>query len=129
MAAGNTHRSGDVEYDGKLLYMISGGATSANSTQRLARWVAPCDGTMEVQVNITTLFSNAAAVFRVGTIADTDSHLDDYSLTNVVAGWYDLTHNALMLSRTVTKGTVYVVELTNADTTGVLDFSIVVDPT
>lgn len=128
MSRAKTHRSGDVEYDGKMLFAISGGATSANSTQRLARFVAPCDMDLNVLVTITTLFSNAAATFRVGLISDTDSLLDDYDLTDVAAGIYDLTRDPLMVSRRVTRGQVVVVELTNADTTGVLDFTIVGEP-
>ena len=129
MAAGKTHRSGDVDYDGKVIDIVKGGATSANSTQKLSRWVAPCDGTIEnVLVTITTVFTNAAARLRIGPIADTDGLLDDYVLTNVVAGSYDLSRDALMVSRAVTKGTAYVVELTNSDTTGEIDYTVVVVP-
>jgi len=128
MSRSTQYRTSAAEYDGKLPYVVSGGATVSNGTQNIIRFTAPCDGYVEAfNVTVNTLASHANAAIAFGSLADPDSHLDDYDLTNIAAGAYDLVSDALMLNRNITKGTTYVVQLTSGDTTGVIDASIVIN--
>lgn len=129
MSRSTTHRSSDVAWDGKKLSEYSGGGVSVNGTLQLRRWVAPCDGTIvSIGLNVGTTPTNAAAALQIGTLADPDSHLDDYDLTDHATGFVELIANALTLETEVTKGTVYVIGFVNADTTGEIDVSVIVEP-
>lgn len=129
MSRSTTHRSSDVEYNGKNLAEFFGGLVSANATTRFMRFVAPCDGTIkEFLLGVIVSPTNAAAVIRMGTYDDTDSHLDDKNIQNLAIGSYDMLSDALFVNKEVTRGRMYVVELTNADTTGELAVTIVIEP-
>lgn len=131
MSRNTTHKSGEVAFDGKLLYTLAAGLVSANATTRFFRWVAPCDGTIIVaNMGVIVQPTNAAAVVRIGLYSDTDSHLDDKNIQNIGAAGtiVDLLADALFVLKTVNKGDILVMELTNADTTGELAFTIVVEP-
>lgn len=129
MSRATTHRSSDVEYNGKHLYTVTGGLVSANATTRFMRFVAPCDGTIrEFLLGVIVTPTNAAAVIRMGTYNDTDSHLDDKNIQNLAIGVTDMLGDALFVDKTVSKGEMMVVEFTNADTTGELAVTIVIEP-
>lgn len=131
MSRATTHRSSDVEYNGKHLQEYFGGLVSANATTRFMRFVAPCDGTIvAARLGIIVMPTNAAAVIRIGLYSDTDSHLDDKNIQNIAAAGsdVDLLSDPLFVLKTVNKGDIIVVELTNADTTGELAVTLVVEP-
>lgn len=131
MSRNTTHKSGEVSFDGKLMYALQAGVVSANSTQRIFRWVAPCDGTIIVaKMGVIVQPTNAAAVVRIGTYDDTDSHFDDKNVQNIGAAGtiVDLLADALFVLKTVNRGQILVIEHTNADTTGELAFTIVIEP-
>lgn len=129
MSRSTTHRSGDVAFNGEKLSEYGGGGTSINGTLQLARWVAPCDGEMvSVGLNVETQPTNAAAALQIGTIADPDSHLDDYDLTNHATGFIELIADALMIETSITKGESYAVNFVNADTTGAVSVTVIVEP-
>lgn len=129
MSRSTTHRSSDVEYNGKSLVNFFGGLVSANATTRFIRFVAPCDGTIrEFLLGVIAVPTNAASVIRLGLNSDTDSHLDDKNIQNLAIGTYDMLSDPLFLIKDVSRGQIYVVEFTNADTTGELTVSIVIEP-
>lgn len=129
MSRATTHRSSEVEFSGKLLYTVKGGAVAINGTTEPVRWAAPCDGNIRmVQVTITTMFTHASAALRIGSQATPDDLLNDYVLQNIAAGTYDLAYNVLMVSRTITAGTAYTVGIVCGDTTGELDLTLVIEP-
>lgn len=129
MSRATTHKTSEAEYDGKLTSEFVGGLVSANATTRFIWFVAPCDGTVK-EFLLGTIVSptNAAAVIRMGLASDTDSMLDDKNIQNQAVGTVNLISDALFVSKTVTRGDVIVVEFTNADTTGELAVTIVIEP-
>lgn len=129
MSRNTTHRSSEVEYNGKHLHTVSGGVVSANATTRFLRWVAPCDATIVgADLGIIVVPTNAAAVLRIGLYTDTDSHFDDKNIQNRALGTTDLLGDALFVLKTVNKGDILVAELTNADATGELALTLVFEP-
>jgi len=131
MSRNTTHKSGEVAFDGKLLLPVVAGLVSANATTRFLRWVAPCDGTIVVaRLGIIVMPTNAAAVLRIGTYDDTDYFFDDKNIQNLAAAGtnYDILSDALFVVKTVTMGQIIVAELTNADATGELALTLVIEP-
>ena len=131
MSRTTTYRSSDVAFNGKLLCCYAGGAVAINGTTEPIRWVAPCDGTIVMAlIKITTVFTHATAALRIGSQATPDDLLNDYVLTSIAAGSYDLTKDTLMAaSPAVTRGTAYTMGIVCGDTTGELDAVIVIEPT
>lgn len=129
MSRATTHRSSEVEYNGKLLHTIVAGVVSANATTRFLRWVSPCDGTIRhADLGVIVTPTNAAAVVRIGLYTDTDSHFDDKNIQNIALGPVDLLSDALFVLKTVNKDDILVAEFTNADTTGELALTLVIEP-
>jgi hypothetical protein len=129
MSRNTTHRSSEVEYNGKLLFPVVAGLVSANATTRFARFVAPCDCTIvQADLGVIVVPTNAAAVIRIGVRTDTDYFLDDLNIQNKALGTHDLLSDALFVVKDVSKGDVVVVEFTNADTTGELALTLVFEP-
>lgn len=129
MSRSTTHRSSDVAYNGELLFDVHGGAVSINGTTQFIKFLAPCDGTIkDVNLNITTTATNAAARLRIGTSAAPTSILNDFVLTNLATGYRNLISNALLVSTAIVRGNAYVVGFVNADTTGEIFASLVIEP-
>lgn len=129
MSRATTHRSSDVEYNGKHLYTVTGRATAAASTQRFGHFVAPCDGTIrEMLANFTTQPTHATNDLSFGTIADIDSHLNEVDITNQAVGVVNYVSHANILSLAVTKGEAYAWGWVGGDTTGEVVTTIVIEP-
>ncbi len=129
MSRNTTHRSSEVAFNGSLLHHVFGGLVSANATTRFLRWVAPCDGTFVVaDLGVIVSPTNAASVLRIGVYTDTDYFFDDKNIQNIALGRTDLLSDALFLVKTVSKGDIIVAEFTNADTTGELALTLVIEP-
>lgn len=129
MSRNTTHRSSEVAFNGSLLQEYVFGVVSANATTRFARFVAPCDGTIVVAyLGVIVTPTNAAAVLRMGVYTATTSLLNNKNIQNIALGRTDLLSDALFVSKTVTKGDIIVAEFVNADTTGELALTIVIEP-
>ncbi len=129
MSRTTTHRSSEVEYNGKLLQAYSFGLVSANATTRFGRVVAPCDGKfVDLVLGTIATPTNAAAVLRVGLSTDTDYFLDDKNIQNQAVGSVSLIGDALFVQKDVTRGDIIVFEFTNADTTGEIAVTAIIEP-
>jgi len=133
MSRATTHRSSEVEYNGKLLYIIYGAATAAAATQRFGEFVAPCDGKIRMLGRtITTVATHATNNLSFGTLADIDSHLNEVDITDTVAGFVDYCTGVEgvepLLDLDVVKGEVYAWGWVGGDTTGHLATVVVIEP-
>jgi hypothetical protein len=81
-----------------------------------------------LNLTIAVQFTHASSAISFGIPTDLDSVLDDYPLQNVAVGNYEVSNNALMLSRNLSANTAYTFSLASADATGSLYGSIVLEP-
>ena len=127
MSRSTTHRSSDVNFNGKALQQWqSGRVTAANSTQKFG-FVSICDGTIvQLLVNIVTALTNAAAALQLGTETSLTRNLANLDIHSYAAGLFDLT--PLLASATVSRGDAIVFSVIDGDTTGLLDAAIVIEP-
>ena len=130
MSRTTTYKSSQEAWDGKGLVKIPiPKITNAAAAQYFSGFTAPFAMTVVgLFVTIHTVFTHADAALAFGTIADPDSHLDDYDLTDIAAGTYELSYNALMLSRDLAVNTGYSFSLAASDTTGVLTGMLICEP-
>lgn len=129
MSRATTHRSSEVEYNGKHLVSFCARQVVANATTRFGHFVAPCDGTIrQLEVNCTTSPTNATNDLSFGTVADIDSHLNEIDITDLATGRTDYIAHANVISLEVTKGEVYAWGWVGADTTGELTTLITIEP-
>lgn len=129
MSRSTTHRSSDVEFNGKLLYVIGAGFQAAAAVNRFGHFVAPCDGTIrQLNANFTTTPTHATNNLSFGTVADIDSHLNEIDVTDLATGNVDYIAHANVLSLTISKGEAYAWGWDCGDTTGFLVTSIVIEP-
>jgi hypothetical protein len=129
MSRATTHRSGDVAFNGKLLYVIGSGATASSATVRFGHFVAPCDGTIvQLNVNVVTVATHATNDISFGIMSDIDSHLNEVDMTDVAAGNTNYVGHANILSVTITAGEAYAWGWAGGDTTGQFTCSVVVEP-
>lgn len=129
MSRSTSYRSGEVAFDGKLLYVVGAAATAAAATQRFGHFVAPCDGTIvQLNANCTTTPTHATNDLSFGTMADIDSHLNEIDITDLATGNVDYASHANVLSLSVTKGEAYAWGWVGGDTTGVLVTTVVIEP-
>lgn len=129
MTRATTHRSSDVEFNGKLLYSFSAAATAAAATQRFGYFVAPCDGTIvQMEVNCDTSPTHATNNLSLGTVADIDSLLNEIDITDLATGRTDYIGHADVISLQVTKGEVYAWGWVGGDTTGELTTLLTIEP-
>jgi hypothetical protein len=108
----------------------SGRMTSVNGQVRYF-FVAPFSGYVtRFDLNISTVFTNAAATAFMGTAGDAnnDDLLNDHAITNVAAGTYDLIGDDNWVTKAVVKGTEYAIGFTNADATGVGNIGVTITP-
>lgn len=130
MTRATTHRSSEVEFNGKLLINKGGNTTAANDTHQFGHFIAPCDGTIvqhDVYTNVAV--THASANFLFGSVDDTDANVDDYDLEDVVADTLtSLMGHASQVSTTITKGKCYCWSLTSGDTTGNITTSVTIEP-
>lgn len=130
MSRATTHRSGEVAYDGKMLYTFSANQVVANATTKFGHFVAPCDGTVvQIGGNCIVTPTNATNDLSFGTVADVDSVLDEYDVQNLATGAFDLTGATQGTGGfTITKGEAYCWTWVGADTTGQIVTSVVIEP-
>lgn len=128
MSRSVTHRSSDVQWNGKMLFThnLGGRIVAANSTQKFG-FNSPCDGTIvSFRVNITTAWTNAAAALSLGTEASATAFLASTDIHAVTASVVDYTPS--LATAVVTKDQAIVFYATSGDTTGVLFPVIVIEP-
>lgn len=130
MSRASTHRSSEVEYNGKLLYTFQAAATAAAATQRFGYFVAPCDGVIvDAGINIDTQATHATNDVSLGTVADIDSIFDEFDIQNDAVGYQNLmgfTQGTGGLN--VTRGEAYAWGWVGGDTTGHLTTYLVIEP-
>lgn len=130
MSRATTHRSSEVEYNGKALWVHQADATAAAATQRFGYFVAPCDGTIVAAgYNVDVDPSHATNNLSLGTVADIDSIFDEVDITDIGLGYHDLMGGTLGTGGlTVTKGEVYAFGWAGGDTDGHLTAFLVIEP-
>lgn len=127
MSRGVTHRSGDVGWNGKMLYKINFGRIIPSNGTQYFGFVASCDGTIvSFPVTITTQLTNAAAALQLGTEASKTSLLANLDIHSYTAASYNLIAN--LAATSLTAGVAYVFSVIDGDTTGLLTASLVVEP-
>ena len=129
MSRATTHRSSEVAFNGKLLYVIGSGATASAATVRFGHFVAPCDGTIrQLNCNVVTVATHATNDLSFGTMADIDSHLNEVDMTDVAAGNVDYAAHANVITLVITAGEAYAWGWAGGDTTGQFTCSVVIEP-
>lgn len=133
MSRNTTHRSSEIEFNGKLCYAVFGAATAAAATQRFGEFVAPCDGKIRVLArNITTQATHATNDLSFGTLADIDSHLNEVDITNAATGYIDyctgVEGTEPLLDLDIVAGQVYAWGWVGGDTTGHMATVVVIEP-
>lgn len=134
MSRAVTHRSSEVEYDGKNLITVHGRVVAAASTQRFGHFVAPCNGKIRrAIVNTVVSPTHATADLSFGTVADIDSHINEIDWTNHPTGARDLCNGVEgtdpYLDFDIVAGTAYAWGFVGGDTTGELVTCMVIEPT
>jgi hypothetical protein len=122
--------SGEVEYDGRLLYTISDRLVASAATVRFGYFVAPCAGIIQFMgVNCIVSPTHATNDLSFGLVSDIDSHLNEVDITDLATGFIDYTGHANILSRTIAQGAVYAWGWVGGDTTGEIVTTMVISPT
>lgn len=125
-------RSGDIEHDGNgaVAFFSSGAIQAAAATVRTG-FVSPVHGkVVSFDVVIVTAYNNTGSTLNMGTWGDAqnDDLLNDYDVEDVVAGSYNLIGSALWVSKTVSKGALYGIGGTFANTTGLGYITVGIGP-
>ena len=134
MSRASTHRSGDVAYNGKHLYTVTGRVVAAASTQRFGHFVAPCDGRIVAAlVNTVVTPTHATSDLSFGKVSDIDSHINEIDWQNHATGVVDLAALGSegtdpYLDFDIVKGEVYAWGFVGGDTTGELVTTMVIEP-
>ena len=133
MSRATTHRSGEVEYDGKHLITVFGRVVAAASTQRFGHFVAPCDGKIKRAIVDTIVApTHATSDLSFGTAADPDSHINEIDWQNHAVNTVDLANGTEgtdpYLDFDITAGETYAWAFAGGDTTGELVTCIVIEP-
>lgn len=130
MSLSTSHRSGEVAWDGKLMYYVHTAATAAAATQRFGHFVAPCDGVIVAAgYNVDVDPTHATNDLSLGLIGDIDSIFDEIDITTIGTGYHDLmgaTQGVGGLN--VTRGEQYAWGWVGGDTTGHLSAYLVIQP-
>jgi len=128
MSRATTHRSSEVDFNGKLLYVAGTGRLVVSAaTVEFGWFVAPCDGTIrQASIHVVAVPTHATNVLSFGSEDDTDLLLDDLDIKDRAAGHHDLT--ALFAVVTVNRGEAYQWEWEGGDTTGEIITSMVIEP-
>lgn len=134
MSRNITHRSGDVDYDGKNLYTVYGRVVAAASTQRFGHFVAPCNGKIRRALVATAVApTHATSDLSFGTVADPDSHINEIDWQNHALDTVDLCNSTEgtdpYLDYDIVEGTAYAWAFAGGDTTGELITCLVIEPT
>ncbi len=133
MSRAVTHRSGQVEYDGKQLVEVHGRVVAAASTQRFGHFTAPCNGKIvRAIVHTVVTPTHATADLSFGTVADIDSHINEIDCTNRATGAVDLANGVEgtdpYLDFDIVQGTAYAWGYVGGDTTGEIITCMVIEP-
>ena len=130
MTRATTHRSSEVEYNGKALWVHQADFTAAAATSRFGHFVAPCDGTIvDAGYNVDVDPSHATNNFSLGTLADIDSVFDEVDITDIGLGYHSLMGGTLGTGGlSITKGEVYAFGWVGGDTDGHLTAFLVIEP-
>lgn len=133
MSRATTHRSSEVEFNGKLLYTFTSNFIAAAATSRFGHFTAPCDGKIRMLGrDITTVATHATNNLSFGTLADIDSHLNEVDITDAVEGFVDYCTGIEgvepLLDLDIVKGETYAWGWVGGDTTGQLGTIIVIEP-
>lgn len=130
MSRNTTHRSSEVMFNGKLLTAFCDRFVVANATSRFGWFVAPCDGTIvQLDINCIVTPTHATNDLSLGTVADIDSVLDEFDVTNLATGYRSLIGETLGVGGlNVTKGEVYAWGWVGADTTGEIATLVTIEP-
>lgn len=128
MSRSTTHRSSDVAYNGKALYVVSSRIAATAATVEFGHFMAPCDGTIVyAAVNTVTAPTHATSDLYLGIVSDTDSLLAVTDWQNHATGVADVTPD-LLLSGAVSQGSAYHWTFAGGDTTGELFVTLVIEP-
>jgi hypothetical protein len=128
MSRGQTYRSGDVQFDGKMVAEFHGRIVASAAGVTFGHFIAPCDGTFELGVNVTTTPTHATSDLLFGLVSNTDSGFTAIDLQNAATGYQDLSANAAVVSLAAVKGEAYCWTFTGGDTTGELIATAILKP-
>jgi len=128
MSRNTTHKSADVEYNGKLLCTFSARITATAATVKFGHFVAPCDGTIvQASINTPTAPTHATSDISFGTNAAPTGHMPTTDWQNHATGPADVLAS-FTGSVSITKDEVYCWQFAGGDTTGELVTSLVIEP-
>lgn len=133
MAKSTDHQTSAGRYDGGLPVVQHAGKTawSTSAVDDLGGFVAPCDLTLvQLDLFVNVAATSADALFNLGTSADADSAVIDYTLENIAAGHYQVPmSDDAVITRTVTAGQYVKGSFEAATAVGSLSFTAVWMPT